>query len=94
MKNKSSLFIWSVLLSTGFMLPIAQAADGNSSSQQVYRSADQKSFQGPENLFTGKVKLTSRCCFLKTKLQTTAPPMSLLMQELEPLGILTLQDNT
>ncbi|AVF61008.1 (R)-mandelonitrile lyase [Vibrio diabolicus] len=57
MKNKSSLFIWSVLLSTGFMLPIAQAADGNSSSQQVYRSADQKSFQGPENLFTGKVNV-------------------------------------
>ena len=26
--------------------------------------------------------------------KTTAPPMSLLMQELEPLGILTLQDNT
>ncbi len=53
MKNKLALTLLSGIVSSSAMMTSALASDG----QQVYRAKDLKSFNGSEDLFTGKVKV-------------------------------------
>lgn len=56
MKNKLSLLLITGIVSS-LMFTSVNAAETDSDGQQVYRSKDLKSFEGPADLFTGKVKV-------------------------------------
>lgn len=58
MKKQTSLVLLTALVSGGVMMSTASAADHEHADGQVhYAKKDLKSFEGPENLFTGKVKV-------------------------------------
>ena len=57
MKNKLILTLLAGMVSSTAMVSTANAADDAAGSQQAYRAQDLKSFNGPENLFTGNVKV-------------------------------------
>ncbi|HHY0573873.1 cupin domain-containing protein [Vibrio parahaemolyticus] len=57
MKNKLALILLSGIVSSTAMVSTVEASDDATDGQHVYRAKDLKSFNGPENLFTGNVKV-------------------------------------
>ncbi|WP_165313695.1 (R)-mandelonitrile lyase [Vibrio ziniensis] len=57
MKNNLALIMLSGVISLSSFVSSAVASDSKSNEQQVYRAKDLNSFVGPENLFTGHVKV-------------------------------------
>ncbi len=57
MNHQLALIMLSGAVSLCSFSPAAVASDNTPSEQQVYRANDLKSFTGPENLFTGHVKV-------------------------------------
>lgn len=57
MKNKLALMLLSGIASSIAVLSTVHASEEMTDDQQVYRAKDLKSFSGPENLFTGNVKV-------------------------------------
>ncbi|MGL4223649.1 MAG: (R)-mandelonitrile lyase [Vibrio sp.] len=57
MKNNTSLMLLAASVAGSVALHSVEAADDAASGQQVYRAADLPSFDGAENLFTGRVNV-------------------------------------
>lgn len=57
MNNNLALIMLSGVISLSSFVSSAVASDSTSAEQQVYRAKDLNSFVGPENLFTGHVKV-------------------------------------